>query len=212
MRLTTNRRTALGALLGTAALAPAAAAAPATDAELIRLGAEWDRLTERHDVVTEEIERRYERCRAERGEKPEALRKRPGDWLTSLFREDTDTHYCLGDVVRFRRLLDADGVLNTDFKARAHEVIAAHDARVHHWNALVSRYRIEALEARQNTIDDKRVRLENQVFAVRAHTLAGLAVKARIARIYDDPEPETGCDGYADAARSIMADLLAGRS
>jgi hypothetical protein len=183
-----------GLLAGTAAAAaqlagggePAVAStsAPASD---VRLAALWQDFVAALDIL-HAAERHRSVCESryfdEGPDIPAALRR--GGPLGRLLRRDWDWW----DAADLRDLL----------KDRA---------RRKHWRAARA-CGFKAAEAAQLAAMDALAAIADQILAIPAHTLAGLAVKARMVKAWGRPELSSDDPGHADPSDRLVAQVLEG--
>jgi hypothetical protein len=216
-----RRNLLCGLALAPAAVAispPQAAASSHPDAGLLDLGQRWEiaraearRLWNRAEVAEERSRERYPAT-------PGTLIVRPDDYFHSLRPSSAGlgtapATFTGAQVTKWRNAL-ADGryaeLMSSGakkrFEDRAREIVAAWDDHLDAKEAVSVSVGLRSAEAAAGAADRALQRIEEQIFAVRAATLEGFRVKARILADFLGDAP----DGtYEDAlARNLLADLL----
>ena len=240
MSKTSRRAVLAGAATLPALSLPALANGPHPDAELLALKPEWQQALDEADALTERHSAESDAYNAVRAPMPDACRPRPSDvdGLGPDFNAESTKHddsYFAGYYVdRFRtlgetRLEDSvarghDGTIlirrverNVD-RARVEEIITAFDE----WNAkdkaLRLQYQIDLHDDDGDEVYGAVTDLEDEIMAMPAHTLEGLAFKVTVALYEIDcsrslAEAETKeCDGPTGYLLSLARDILAMRT
>lgn len=203
-----SRRTVLGGLAVAPLLsAPALAAGPHPDAELLRLASAYGAAHHEHDAALVEWRSVHARYEATRPARPNALRRR-ADFHFFYGWAGCNPHspdfYQSGEVAEFfRGYTPPETTLCPKWRERqarrAREIVAAQDA----WNAECERHAERTgyaeIERRCDEIADRCDDLGERVRGIRATTFEGIAAKARVAKAL----------GWYDFESEVTAELIA---
>ncbi|HEX4197583.1 MAG TPA: hypothetical protein VHZ26_09075 [Caulobacteraceae bacterium] len=181
-----------------------------SDTTLLALDEQLTELVKRVHEAEKELARRCEVLSANAPAKPEALRVLPQDVMAIGVRANRCPWIDESSIDDVRRHL---GYNEAPFKAngwnrawylRCREVITAWEEWEPRYEAARIAIGVPEQFAILEKLDDAVIELEEQIFAMRARTLEGLRVKAKII----DQYAFTGAPAHERRVKSLVADLL----
>lgn len=197
----------------------------AGDAELLRLGASLDVAIDAAEIARRDLnaaEAEYDAAKPARGD---ALRWREGDLFFAMHFRLIDGYYTAGDVEALRQQQDrgwrghfppASSALGKKLNAedwprrareRAAEIIAAWDERTAATDQLAAALVTLRLEAEYDERLAELDRLWQSIANIRATTIEGLAVKARLAQFHRRRSGEPQAEDFVNDGHEIGCNI-----